>query len=141
MLIRNATALIDGAFHEHTEVRVHNGRVQEIGRGLENGLYEDVVDIKGDYLLPGFVDVHIHAFRGHDTMQGEAAVRAMSRDLFHEGVAAFAPTTMSASAAETCAAVKGVRRVMEQPECRGAQVLGAHLEAPFLQADKCGAQR
>ena len=77
MLIRNAMAMIDGAFHEHTEVRVHNGRVQEIGRGLENGLYEDVVDIKGDYLLPGFVDVHIHAFRGHDTMQGEAAVRAI----------------------------------------------------------------
>ena len=39
MLIRNATALIDGAFHEHTEVRVHNGRVQEVGQGLENGLY------------------------------------------------------------------------------------------------------
>ena len=140
MLIRNATALLGGAFHEHTEVRVHNGKVQEIGQGLENGLYEDVIDLEGDYLLPGFVDVHIHAFRGHDTMQGEAAVRAMSRDLFREGVAAFAPTTMSASAADTCAAVEGVRRVMEQPESHGARVLGAHMEAPFLQADKCGAQ-
>ena len=140
MLIRNATALIGGAFHEHTEVRIHNGRVQEVGQGLEKGLYEDTVDLAGDYLLPGFVDVHIHAFRGHDTMQGEAAVRAMSRELFREGVAAFAPTTMSASAEDTCAAVEGVRRVMEQPESHGARVLGAHMEAPFLQADRCGAQ-
>lgn len=42
----------------------------EVGSGLMKGLYEDEVDLEGDYLLPGFVDVHIHAFSGHDTMEG-----------------------------------------------------------------------
>ena len=51
--------------------------------------------LKGDLLLPGFVDVHIHAFMGQDTMNGEEAVRHMSRELKKFGVAAFLPTTMS----------------------------------------------
>ena len=119
---------------------MHHGRVHEVGQGLANGLYEDAIDLGGDFLLPGFVDVHIHAFKGKDAMQGEAAVRSMSRDLFREGVAAFLPTTMSASVQETAAAVDGIRRVMEQPEHNGARVLGAHMEAPFLAESKCGAQ-
>lgn len=140
MLIRNATAFMEGRFCPNMEVRIHNGRIQEVGQGLANGLYEDAIDLGGDYLLPGFVDVHIHAFRGHDAMAGEASVRAMSRELFREGVAAFCPTTMSASVQDTAAAVKGIGRVMAQPEHHGAQVLGAHMEAPFLAEDRCGAQ-
>lgn len=140
MLIRNATAFVDGRFCTDMEVRVHNGRVHEVGQGLSNGLYEDAIDLGGDFLLPGFVEVHLHAYRGHDTMQGESAVRAMSRELFRAGVAAFLPTTMSASVQATCAAVEGIRRVMEQPEHHGARVLGAHLEAPFMAPERCGAQ-
>lgn len=140
MLIRNAAAFIGGGFHTDMEVRVHNGRIHEVGQGLNKGLYEDAVDLEGDFLLPGFVEAHIHAFHGHDVMRGEADVRAMSRALFRAGVAAFVPTTMSASAGDTAAAVDGVRRVMEQPEHNGAVVLGAHLEAPFMAPDRCGAQ-
>lgn len=141
MLIRHANAYIGGRFCLDTEVRIHNGCVQELGHGLENGLYEDIVDLAGDYLLPGFVDVHIHAYRGSDTMQGEQAVRRMSRELYKAGVAAFLPTTMSASESDTRSALEGVRRVMAMPERLGARVLGAHMEAPFLQPRKAGAQR
>lgn len=141
MLIRNANALIGEHFEPDTEVRIHNGCVQEVGHGLENGLYEDCIDLDGDYLLPGFVDVHIHALKGRDTMEGESAVRVMSRELYHLGVAAFLPTTMSTSIADTRAAVDGIRQVMRRPEIRGARVLGAHMEAPFLQESKAGAQR
>ncbi|MBQ8313799.1 MAG: N-acetylglucosamine-6-phosphate deacetylase [Clostridia bacterium] len=140
MLIRNATAFVDGRFCSSVEVRVHNGRVQEIGQGLHNGLYEDAIDLGGDYLLPGFVEVHIHGYRGHDAMQGEAAVRAMSRDLFRAGVAAFCPTTMSSTVQDTASAVDAVHRVMAQPEHHGAVVLGTHMEAPFLAPERCGAQ-
>jgi len=141
MLIRNAVTYVDGRFREGVEVRIHNGCVQEIGVGLANGLYEDYVDLAGDYLLPGFVDVHIHAYRGSDAMQGEAAVRRMSQELYRAGVAAFLPTTMSAPVDETRSAVEGIARVMHRPERLGARVLGAHMEAPFLQTEKAGAQR
>ncbi|MBQ9325011.1 MAG: N-acetylglucosamine-6-phosphate deacetylase [Clostridia bacterium] len=141
MLIRNGILFMDDRFVTGEEVRVHNGQVREVGHHLEAGLYETIADVQGDYILPGFVDVHIHAFRGHDTMQGADAVRQMRQDLFQEGVAAFCPTTMSASVEDTCHAIEGIRSVMREPSQNGARILGAHLEAPFLQTDKAGAQR
>lgn len=141
MLIRNATAFMDGRFLPGIDLRLMHGKVQEIGHGLIKGLYEEELDLAGDYLLPGFVDVHLHAFRGHDTMQGEAAVRQMAKELYREGVAAFLPTTMSASLDDTRAAVEGVRAVMARPDAHAARVLGVHMEAPFLNPAKCGAQR
>ena len=141
MLIRNAAVYNGNEFTENTDVRIRDGRIAETGTGLCPEAGEEVTDLAGDYLLPGFVDVHIHAFGGRDTMQGEEAVRAMSRDLFRLGVAAFCPTTMSADPDETRNAVAGIRAVMDRPEPEGAVVLGAHMEAPFLQESKAGAQR
>ena len=139
MLIIHANAYCEGVFCPDTDVRVEQSEVVEVGR-LTARAGEEVVDAAGQYLLPGFVDVHIHAFRGHDTMEGEAAVRHMSRELAQIGVAAFMPTTMSASVEDTRLAVAGVRAVMENPEPNGSRVLGAHMEAPFLAESKCGAQ-
>lgn len=141
MLIINATVLLEGAFMPGMRVRLDGGCIAAIGADLSPAEEEKVLDLAGDYLLPGFVDVHIHGYRGHDTMQGEDAVRAMARELYDAGVAAFLPTTMSADAAETRCAVAGVRAVMDAPEERGARVLGAHMEAPFLNPAKAGAQR
>ena len=141
MLLRNAVIPMGNEFVSDMCVRLENGCIAEIGKDLAAISGETVVDLGGDYLLPGFVDVHTHAYMGRDTMQGEEAVRHMSRGLYDVGVAAFLPTTMSAFMDETRAAVAGVRAVMNQPEARGARVLGAHMEAPFLNAAKCGAQR
>ena len=141
MLIRNAAIYSGNEFLPGTDVRIRDGRIAETGAGLRPEAGEREEDLEGDFLLPGFVDVHIHAFGGRDTMEGEDAVRAMSRALFRLGVAAFCPTTMSADPEETLRAVRGIRAVMDRPEPAGALVLGAHMEAPFLQESKAGAQR
>ena len=141
MLIQNANVYNGNGFTERCGVRVRDGRIAETGKGLVPEPGEKVLDLEGDALLPGFVDVHIHAFGGWDTMQGEEAVRAMSRALLRLGVAAFCPTTMSAGPEETRRAIEGIRAVMDRPEPAGARVLGAHMEAPFLQESKAGAQR
>ena len=139
MLIQNAKAFIDGKFQEKTDLLIRDGRISAIGTGLA-AEGEELLDLGGDLLLPGFVDVHIHAFKGMDAMQGEEAVRHMSRELKKVGVAAFLPTTMSASPEDTVRALAGVKAVMERPEPDGAIVLGAHMEAPFLAEAKAGAQ-
>lgn len=139
MIIKNATAFIDGKFEKDTDILIQNGIIAAIGHGLQaDG--EELLDLENDLLLPGFVEVHIHAFMGKDTMFGENAVRHMSRELKKFGVSAFLPTTMSASPEDTFAALRGIKAVMDNPEADGAIVLGAHMEAPFLTASKAGAQ-
>ncbi len=140
MLIRHAVAFLPEGFRTGLSVRLENGRVAEMSSAIVPQADEEILDAEGAFLLPGFVDVHIHAFKGHDTMSGEEAVRSMSRDLAVQGVAAFLPTTMSASEEDTRQAIAGIRAVMDRPEAGGARVLGAHMEAPFLQPGKCGAQ-
>ena len=141
MLIVNAVVFDGREFQKGLHLRLEGGVIVETGEFLSPGEGEEVLDLGGDFLVPGFVDVHIHAFRGHDTMDGEEAVRAMSRDLAELGVAAFCPTTMSASPEETRNALRGIQQVMERPEENGARILGAHMEAPFLQEERAGAQR
>lgn len=138
MILQNAKAFLDGSFQD-TDLLIRDGRIVSIGPKIrQDG--EEVLNLQGDLLLPGFVDVHIHAFMGKDTMNGEEAVRHMSRELKKHGVAAFLPTTMSASPEDTVKALNGIRAVMEKPEPDGATVMGAHMEAPFLCEAKAGAQ-
>ncbi|MBR5301410.1 MAG: N-acetylglucosamine-6-phosphate deacetylase [Clostridia bacterium] len=138
MLVKNGHAFVNGAFVK-ADVRIENGKIAEVGQ-LEAKTGEEIRDVQGKYVLPGFVDIHIHAFGGADCMRGEEHVRKMSAGLIETGVAAFVPTTMSAYEEETHAALAGIQAVMDKPEARGAAVLGAHMEAPFLAITHKGAQ-
>ena len=140
MLIVNGNVFTGKDFDDSLDVRLQNGITAETGKGLSADPGEKEINLEGDYLLPGFVDVHIHAFRGCDTMRGEADIRKMSRELAKAGTGAFCPTTMSAPADETAKVLDDVRKVMERPEGTGARVLGAHMESPFLNEKKAGAQ-
>ena len=141
VLIENGIVFSGIRFIKGLSVRLANGYVTECGEAISAGDDEECIDLEGDYLLPGFVDVHIHAFQCYDTMRGETDIRQMSIKLASNGTAAFCPTTMSASAEETKKVLADIRRVMERPETGGALVLGAHMEAPFLSGEKAGAQQ
>ena len=140
MLLVNANVYVNGGFTQDAQIRTQNGRIVEIGRNIASLSGEEIRDMEGDMLLPAFVDVHIHAYMGKDTMDGEEAIRHMSRNLRKAGVGAFLPTTMSASAEDTQRTLAAIKAVMENPEKDGAAVLGAHMEAPFLALAKKGAQ-
>lgn len=139
MLICGGTVFADGAFQK-MDVRLCEGRIAELGE-LTPRSGERTLAAEGLYVLPGFVDIHIHGFAGHDCMRGEADVRAMSDALIKTGVSAFMPTTMSAWPDDTHRALSGIEAVMDRPQPHGAAVLGAHMEAPFLAPDHKGAQR
>ena len=138
MLVKNGVCFADGRFTS-ADVRLHGGKIAAVGQ-LEAEPGEEVQDAAGLFVLPGFVDIHIHAFGGADCMRGEADVRRMSDGLLETGVAAFVPTTMSAWPEQTYEALCSIQAVMDRPQPRGAAVLGAHMEAPFLSPKYKGAQ-
>ena len=140
MLLINTNAFIDGDFRPRTCIRLNDEMITGLGPDLLPFPGEAVCDAGGDYVLPGFVDVHIHGCSGYDTMNGAADVAGMARYLSSCGVAAFLPTTMTASAEATRSALSGISEAM-RTRCPGsAFIAGTHMEGPFLAAERCGAQ-
>ena len=95
---------------------------------------------RAPYILPGFVDLHCHGGAGADVMRGAAAVRQTARAHARCGTTAFLPTTATAPGADIAAALSGVAEAMAAPDPQGARILGVHLEGPFINPAKLGAQ-
>ena len=99
-----------------------------------------VIDHMGNWVAPGFVDTHIHGYRGHDVMDATPeAIDAISLALASEGTTGWLATTMSAPAAETAAACSAVATYCKGKQ-EGARCLGVFLEGPFFTEEHSGAQ-
>ncbi len=101
----------------------------------------ETVDADGLYLIPGFIDLHIHGYGGADASDGtEESLDIMSKGIIKNGVTAFLPTTMTLSYPELYTAFDAIRHYMKIPAKDGAEVLGAHAEGPFISEKRKGAQ-
>lgn len=92
------------------------------------------------YILPGFIDLHVHGGDGADCMDGEQAVRRMARFHAQHGTTALLATTVTAPLEELEAALRGIAAVVQNPGPGEARVLGVHLEGPFISPERLGAQ-
>lgn len=92
------------------------------------------------WIVPGFIDLHVHGGDGADVMSGAAAVRRAARYHLSRGTTSWCPTTVTAPEHEVERALIGIESVRAAPETGEASVLGAHLEGPFLSGAKLGAQ-
>ncbi|GAA0743356.1 N-acetylglucosamine-6-phosphate deacetylase [Clostridium oceanicum] len=102
---------------------------------------DEVIDAKGNYISPGFIDLHIHGSGGKDTMDGKVdSIKTISNTIAKRGVTAFLPTTMTVSKEEIYKALDIIKKCMNI-ELEGAKVLGCHLEGPFINENYKGAQR
>ena len=96
---------------------------------------EEIVLEPGELLAPGFIDLQVNGFGGHDAAEGRNAIDAISDALPVTGVTSFLPTLISApvsAGADFAASVAAA-------EARGARVLGAHIEGPFINPSFRGA--
>lgn len=94
----------------------------------------------GHYIVPGFIDVHVHGIEGVDTLGNDAPIPSIARRLPKFGVTAFCPTTVACSPSALKAVLDQVRRAREIPDLQAARVLPAHLESNFISPDYKGAQ-
>jgi N-acetylglucosamine-6-phosphate deacetylase len=94
----------------------------------------------GPYLCPGFVDVHVHGWGGHDAMGDEAALDGMARALLRRGVTAFLPTAVTSSMETLTAFADRVRSWLPTVSGDAAEPLGFNLEGPFISHARKGAQ-
>ena len=113
--------------------RLHFGeRVQQI---------EANADVRSDrVVLPGFIDLHVHGAVGVDIMQGGDAATTIARAHARHGTTLLLGTTMTAHESDILRALQGLASAIAAKADDGARVLGVHLEGPFLNPHRLGAQ-
>ena len=120
---------------------VEDARIADLGSGeAPRGALDEMIDGRGLILAPGLIDIHVHGALGYDTMDATPqALREIARFGAEHGVTAFLATTMTGPSDAIMAALRNIDEVREAGT-GGAALLGAHVEGPFLDAERAGAQ-
>lgn len=106
---------------------------------IKNYMIDELIDGKGNYLSPGFIDIHIHGCSGEDVMDaGEETLNNISKAIAKTGVTAFLATTMTMEMNKIRMALSNIRKNMGRLE--GSEILGCHMEGPFISSEFKGAQ-
>lgn len=121
---------------EMMTVQIRNGKITSFNPDDSD---DEVIEGKGRYLSPGFIDIHIHGAGNHDTMEGTFdALETISKTIAEHGTTTFLPTTMTVDTKEIRKAVEAAK--VAQGQVSGASIGGVHLEGPFINEGAIGAQ-
>ena len=93
-----------------------------------------------DYILPGFIDLHVHGGAGRDMMEGGDAPHVIARLHARHGTTSLLATTMTAPLDDIDRALAAIGTACEQRGKDEARILGVHLEGPYINSGKLGAQ-
>ncbi|HEX5341762.1 MAG TPA: N-acetylglucosamine-6-phosphate deacetylase [Duganella sp.] len=118
----------------HGEITFDERIAAIIGASADPALNEEV------YILPGFIDLHVHGGGGKDVMEGGDAVHTIAAVHAKHGTTSMLATTMTAPPEDIDIALKGIGKAAAARGKGEARVLGAHLEGPYINSGKLGAQ-
>ena len=139
-LIQNAHVISPDVDFKNAYVAIDKGKIKEVSaKKIAKDGFDTVVDVKGKYLVPGFIDVHLHGACGYDVCDATPeAITKIAEAKLAEGCTSFLPTTLTV-ANKTLKAVAKAVAVYKKDEAF-AKVIGIHLEGPFINVKCCGAQ-
>src|SRR5688572_12158783 len=126
MIFSNARLILSDGIRDGLEVVMENGKIAEI---RERTAGTHAVDLGGNYLAPGFIDLHIHGALGRDTMEATPEAFRIICD-YHAtgGTTSLLLTTVTAPIAEIVTVLRAVRALAGSNK----QVAGVHVEGPFI---------
>ena len=136
---KNVNVYVENKGIIKTDIAFENGVITAIGNNLdveELGKFDD-----NAVIVPGFIDEHIHGASGADAMDGTIdALYKIATAIPSEGTTTFLATTMTQSPENITKALKAVDDYIKLNKIDGAEILGAHLEGPFISPKHVGAQ-
>lgn len=130
-------AFVNGKFHDDCLITIEGAIISDVKIGA---VAAEAISVEG-VILPGFVDVHVHGGAGADFMDGTSeAVEQVTRYHGRQGTTALAATTLSASREDITRALRVIQRASEHPHPECAEIEGVHLEGPYINPNRAGAQ-
>src|SRR5436309_6604008 len=144
MIFTNARLIFPDGVRDGLELVAEEGKITAIRQQAQSG-GEGVINLQGNYLAPGFIDLHVHGALGRDTMEASAeAFRAICDFHASGGTTSLLLTTATAPIEKIMAALNAVRDSTHRGG-RGSRpssaIAGVHVEGPFISKAKRGAQR
>ncbi|QJD84409.1 N-acetylglucosamine-6-phosphate deacetylase [Cohnella herbarum] len=140
----NARIVTPAGVVEHGILTVKEGIITEIavsasnGQGLDPNLLQ--IDAHGQWVIPGFIDVHVHGGGGHDFMDSDSdGIAAITKFHAANGTTSLLATTLTASREDLTAVLERVSQFMAE-SMPYTQIVGVHLEGPFVNVKWKGAQ-
>jgi N-acetylglucosamine-6-phosphate deacetylase len=146
LLLVHGKAVLETEVVESIYIYSENGKIQELGpiTAMPSRFNQiETIEIPREQtVLPGFIDVHIHGAAGADTMDATTeALTTMANALPAEGTTSFLATTITQKHENIeKALINAADYVSEQNQSGKAEVLGVHLEGPFINVKRAGAQ-
>ncbi len=139
-LIKNAHVISPDVDLKKANVVIEGKKIKLVTReAVPPKGFDTVVDLRGKYLVPGFIDVHLHGACGFDVCDATPeAIEKIAEAKLAEGCTSFLPTTLTVANKTLKAAAKAVAAYKRDE--RFAKVIGIHLEGPFINPACCGAQ-
>jgi N-acetylglucosamine-6-phosphate deacetylase len=138
MLFRGGTVVLPDRVLQDGQVEVEGERIAAVGPATKLSA-DTIIDLQGGYLVPGFVDLHVHGGAGSDFMDGtEAAFRTICRAHARHGTTSLLPTTTVARHEQHLAFLDLVRRFRKE-DTSGARIVGAHFYGPYFAYEARGA--
>jgi N-acetylglucosamine-6-phosphate deacetylase len=119
---------------------VEGGRIAAVEGRRAAPAGSAVIDLRESYVVPGFVDVHVHGVENHDSLDGRGSIAAIASRLPRYGVTAFCPTTVACAPRALATVLEEVATTRLHRPAASARVLPAHLESNFINPEYKGAQ-
>ena len=136
MILTNARCIFADGIRDRIDVLVREGKIAEITE-KSKVVDEKIIDLDGNYLSAGFIDLHIHGAVGCDTMEASPeSFRAICDFHASGGTTSLLLTTVTSPIPKIVDVLKAARRYQESI----AQLAGVHIEGPFISPEKPGAQ-
>ncbi|MBO1515693.1 N-acetylglucosamine-6-phosphate deacetylase [Metabacillus bambusae] len=145
VMLRYGTTYAENQVIKNAYIKIDDGKITEIGptNDLTDASDYQIINIPDDFsIIPGMIDIHIHGANGADTMDAtQEALDIMSSTLPREGTTSFLATTMTEDTNAIVKALRNAGEYIDSFQSEGnAEILGIHLEGPFIHKDKAGAQ-
>ena len=127
MILKNGFVVCDDFSLRKTDILIENGKIAKIGNNLRG---ENELDFSEKYILPGFIDTHIHGAYGTRVNEPDFDLDKMASFEAGVGVTGLALTTTTNEISLVGEQVENI--VKQKSEAKGAKVFGIHLEGPFI---------